>query len=1136
MTRRIKFMVCGLLLMGWAAPVVYGQVVINEVFVNPPGSAGDDIREFIEFMGTPGMKLDGFAVVNLIGLQEKYYPLGSIPPEPTLIPEMDEFFSLDGQSLGKNGLLVIGSGSAGSYPNLLADTNFVQWSNLWNGGDTGSRKLENDGSTTFVLVRNRRGITQADPLDPLGLLWGKDVKIDRELITPVIDPQDGIAKDQFGDGNVDNGDGLDAFGVPVEDLKGKSTPADITDDLEMVDEFSEEHDRGWEYDFDDRHVDEDSTIPGLPYRHVHALDDPQGFQPDAYARVDYRTSGAGWLPATGGMGELPNGNNWQDTATEQWIRGESVGSSGGGQSPPYYYDNSSNPNPDSIQPYNTNVPLWLHDGMGVEYSFTTNSYEIMAGRMNPLAIPFIPGDVNRDGLCNYLDIAKVRAVFGNDNWIFSNSFAESAEGDDGDPAYQTRPWDVDGTGNNGIEASDLQWVLNFQGNTDGHVVGVRYDSTTPSTTGVYLNLNTGTAVTVTHALEVPSGGTPSNLTTCDILEMVVSAQVTSGANSTAGQENGVMQFVHDLTFSTPGVMKVLSVTPLNGYITTNGSLADLQGVDGDAGIKQINGYTTNFTRGLTGPVALYKVTMVAVGLGSTNISVTPATMTKFANSTPQGLKLGHTDNNGNPAGSSYFATVGVGVTSTSSSCQYILNLQNFPYDVAEGGSGTQQEQKSGPAVLSSTLNWIWWDSDVDPLGPPALPQHSQSTLYTALPTYNGNPSLDVYDATGVKNALQALRPLPYNQYGYNFSVQNNVDSQVLVKQIAQWLAYPIGTYGGYEMGHPLHVPALIPAFAGTQSYRHWMAVRGVISDVNPYPLPASLTVYGFWINDPIPGGIGENSFKTTSQFLSSYYQAVNLPGDAYHGKFVAVCEPPDSTEDVELVVPVSPARLEVADMAEIAELPVSVELQIEAAGRQILNDGGLNDTQRKLIAAALAGVEEQLAPYDHEFAALLARSEAQAPLFINGGAGADYFAVPFVLRNGVEVKEPITVKPQPATAVANKVRPVRESIKPVANLKPLPVLPTGTVIVVLIDAVDGHFLEASWSEQPVEYLPINRAAAAEILRKLLESEGIELKEAQKLAAELVHLEGSPYYPAWVIDGGEFMVTITQDGAASLIWQ
>lgn len=696
------------------AQVAPATVFINEVLMNPPGSSNDDTREYVEIVGTPGKKLDGYAFTLINGGQRRHYALGTMDcamlnsiGEGT--PEVDEFFSLDGLQIGPNGILVLGIGPTGAYPTILADSNFRRWTTVWqsNPGDPHG-KLSNDGSNTILLLRNRPGDTQATG-DNGDVRWGKDrVHVDSEVTSPVdtniciggsnngspcqdssVCVGGGVCSagqaDLLGDGNVDKGEpnGMAApCGPNSVDLKGASTLEDESDDLEIVDEISYEHDQGWEYDFDARHVDIGSTSNGLPYRHVHALDDPQGINPDAFSRVDYRTKGPGWTPVAGATGEMGNGNNWQDTATEQWIRGESAATTatcpppGGNPSPPFFYDNCTNVNPDSIQPFLTNVPLWLNDGAGVDYNFAAqNTYEIMAGRVNPLAVPFIPGDADRDGACSASDIAKIAVFFGDDDWVFSNSFSESAQGDGGDPAAQIRPWDVDMTGDHGIEPTDLQWALNFQGNTDGRIVGQRYDSTTPSATGVHLNPNTGVNVAVTATAASGCGRPISALFIGDVVDVTVSAQVTAGANLSAGQENGVMQFAHDVAVSSGGVLELVGVTPINGFNTTRAAIQSPQGAGGELGVKLVNGYTTAFNRGLTAADAMYRVSFQAVAPGSTNVSIAAATEAKFAASTPGGMKIGHTRNlqtlgafniatvsYGDPESASYPAAIGITVT------------------------------------------------------------------------------------------------------------------------------------------------------------------------------------------------------------------------------------------------------------------------------------------------------------------------------------------------------------------------------------------------------------------------------------------------------------------------------------------
>jgi len=637
-----------------AVPASLATVFINEVFINPPGSSADDTREFIELLGTPGRSLDGYAIALVNGALTKYYPLGSIPPRP-VAQEIDEFFSLDGLRLGPNGLLVIGIGTSSMYPTLLADTNFRQWTTLWNGGSDTPGKLNNDGSNTVLLLRRRPGQTQADPTNPAGLRWGKDIIPDDELFTPVLDPQTNQLVDQYGDGALDEGQPNGIDGGNTLDFVGASTPGDLLDDLEVVDEVSYEDDRGWEYDVDARQVDLDSPVPGLPPRRVHALDDPQGFNPDVLIRVDYRTKGPGWLPAPGATGAGPNGMNWQDTATEQWIRGESVvGSGGQGGNPQFFLDNSPNSNPDAIQPYLTNVPLWLADGQAPDYNFAAPfTYQIMAGRINPLAVAYIPGDADRDGDCDADDLAKVAAVFGEPDWIFSNAYAGAPAGNDGDPATQTRPWDVDATGDNGVEPSDLQWVLNFQGNTDGRIVGRRYDSTTPAATGVYLNPNTGVTCAVTWTAVVPSGRPLDGLVAGDVVELTVRAQVVTGANTLPQQQNGIMQFVHDVTLSTAGVARVETITALGAFAKTRAALESPQGLSGDLGLRRINGHTTSFSQGLGSAADLYRIQLRAIGSGTTTVTLAPSNEAGFALSTPHGLKVGRTDSNGNPQAVTY---------------------------------------------------------------------------------------------------------------------------------------------------------------------------------------------------------------------------------------------------------------------------------------------------------------------------------------------------------------------------------------------------------------------------------------------------------------------------------------------------
>jgi hypothetical protein len=91
-------------------------------------------------------------------------------------------------------------------------------------------------------------------------------------------------------------------------------------------------------------------------------------------------------------------------------------------------------------------------------------------------------------------------------------------------------------------------------------------------------------------------------------------------------------------------------------------------------------------------------------------------------------------------------------------------------------------------------------------------------------------------------------------------------------------------------GHPNHVPVAIP-LDGT--YDHWVSVRGVHTDHDAWNYTGPLTVHGFWINDPIPDGIGNDTYITVDRLTSEYYYQLDLLGEWYHNKFVTVTDPPN---------------------------------------------------------------------------------------------------------------------------------------------------------------------------------------------------------------------------------------------------
>jgi hypothetical protein len=416
--------------------------------------------------------------------------------------------------------------------------------------------------------------------------------------------------------------------------------------------------------------------------------------------------------------------------------------------------------------------------------------------------------------------------------------------------------------------------------------------------------------------------------------------------------------------------------------------------------------------------------------------------------------------------------------------EFYLDLNDFPMYEADA----PEDQMCGPAVAQMTLNYMFWDADEYPI--PPMTFDDQQVLYDYGIANNETPGLDYLDMLGMWHTIQDNCPLPYTQYGYNFGRRHDTDSDEMLKQIAQWIANPIGEYGGHEEGHPFHVPGVIPAYGG---YTNWMAVRGIHTDQNAYPLPPELQVYGFWVNDPYPaslGGIGENSYKTSDDFVADYYWALST-GDSYDGEYVAIVEPPEAIGDELLFRVPSPHRFTAEALAVINAVQTMPSPPPELVAQ----------ANMWIVKAAVDGVSEQLIPYDDDFAERFEGTTAGTPLFVNNNTGDDYYAVPFDAADALAPWAPNA---------------------------------GGTTVVVLVDAEDGGFKEASWVRTPVKYLPVSRDDALRIAHELLLKLRIDPSALKTAVVELVHIDSTPYYPHWRIAGPRFLFLIAQDGSVTML--
>ncbi len=147
------------------AGLVPGELYINEIFFDPPGTTGDGLHEYVELRGTPELNLDHHYLVFL----ENEGQDGGNGTISGNAGDIEAFFDLNGTALGTNGFLVLRQGAfSESLPNpyvvapgttdQLQDGFKTAWGNGaatstvgWSSAST-PPVMENSGFTAFLIA------------------------------------------------------------------------------------------------------------------------------------------------------------------------------------------------------------------------------------------------------------------------------------------------------------------------------------------------------------------------------------------------------------------------------------------------------------------------------------------------------------------------------------------------------------------------------------------------------------------------------------------------------------------------------------------------------------------------------------------------------------------------------------------------------------------------------------------------------------------------------------------------------------------------------------------------------------------------------------------------------------------------
>lgn len=371
------------------------QVIINEVLENPPGSgSADDLWEFIELYGRPNMDLTGYALALIKGGVDQD---GDGIPDVAAdrFAEIDEAFSLDGLTLGANGLLVLyntNSFGVSSIPALLPpETNRAPFSAAHIPTTDSWGKLANDHSSTYLLVRRRpnHSIDEKSGLSVYapGYAFRKDVNPDVDF-----------------DSELDCGMEIGVGGAPG---------AMQIESVQVVDAVAWSHEGGKEYT---RSKEQE-------------ISDTPGFNPDGLSRVGFFLDNPerGWR--FNSDGELVRTR----MADEEFIYGELV------SLPALQFNQTIDAegyigvkaptDPDgptydgSCDPDDPSTPCAPAAGPYLFQDLVTTGYAMSPGRLNDADLSakggavitqfrFVPGDFNFDGEANVQDFALIRDRLG----------------------------------------------------------------------------------------------------------------------------------------------------------------------------------------------------------------------------------------------------------------------------------------------------------------------------------------------------------------------------------------------------------------------------------------------------------------------------------------------------------------------------------------------------------------------------------------------------------------------------------------------------------------------------------------------------------------------------------------------------
>jgi len=396
---------------------------------------------------------------------------------------------------------------------------------------------------------------------------------------------------------------------------------------------------------------------------------------------------------------------------------------------------------------------------------------------------------------------------------------------------------------------------------------------------------------------------------------------------------------------------------------------------------------------------------------------------------------------------------------------------------------------------------------------------------------------DPYDYL-VSNWADSYDSLPCgNPYqGYNYTIDTYDPSSSpdamneYMRDICHWMAYTVTQEDWWDDGELVarpNTPAAVPIYG---TYHHWVAIKGCVTSEHPCPEPHTnpwntpdFTVYGFWIKDPLVTGIGRDTYVTAAECEATYFQPL-ATSDDYDGLFLQVAEPPAEMSTANIEIP-QPTK-------EISNLEfVGIDIETKDYGKttpltamSLESSSMLLKSEPAIKKQSWRDLVDQHLLTDSEAVAAFEGTKMKKPILVNrlDMEDSDYCLVPF--GNRVKGKGFLT---------------------------------SGVII---LDANEGYFKEASWTENPEKFLKVGKRKAIRLIRrhilrnmrnelrsiprrprrkyirqrrKILRKYRRLIRYIRNVETELVwqpnSYSTSPYKPYWKIDINGYVWYVTQEG-------